>query len=154
MNVILQRSFCSVTEDHCRTLEFNPKPEGSNKEGKELMREADFQSGLVLTRPKAARFRCPHTPVRKVSLSRRARLNRRCLDILSGKVNLPPWLHAIKQNVSGSSHFFKKYKKFPNKLQSGKCVVCCLVLLFHNILIFYNFAIYFMHIHSSLILSK
>jgi len=91
-------SFRSVTGDHCQALEFNSKLEGSNKEGKELTREADFQSGLVLTRPKAARFRCPHTPVLKVSLSRSVRLNRRCLDSLSGK-------SAIKQNAGFIVYF-------------------------------------------------
>lgn len=86
MNVIFQRvASAALPGNRCRALECNSKLEGSNKEGKELTREADFQSGLVLTRPKAARFRCPHTPVLKVSLSRSARLNRRCLENLSGK---------------------------------------------------------------------
>lgn len=51
--------YCFRSEDNCRAHEFNPKLEGSNKEGKELTREADFQSGLVLTRPKAARLPLP-----------------------------------------------------------------------------------------------
>jgi hypothetical protein len=70
MRVIFEHlASVAFTKDHCRALELNPELEGSNKEGKELIREADFQSGLVLTRPKATRFRCPHTLLPKVSLS-------------------------------------------------------------------------------------